>query len=180
MSAQVTITKRRTDGRSNQQVIADHVSRHEPGRVFTYDELACVLADGTDREFTKEDVQHVVWLSKPQMLAKYKRTLTNVSKVGYRLAHAREHTGIADGHTKKGSRQMRRALATMEHARTDEMTQVEREIHNAQLTINNHLYYTVQRIQSRQDHHGDIIARLAAKVDQLEAKVEDNLIEKSS
>lgn len=168
----LAVTKRRADGRSNQQVVVDHVHAAQPGTEFTYEELAAVLADGTNRVFERVDVQQVVRLAKFQMLRQHKRTLQTIPGFGYRLAHARDHAGIADDHTKRGHRQMKRALTTMENARLDEMTVQERELHLAQCAINSRLYHEQRRLMSKQNRHAELIARLTCRVEQLEAKAE--------
>ena len=161
--------RRRTTGLSNQEVVAEHCRRHPPGTTFTYEALAAVLSEGTDREFSRSDVQQVVRLAKMRLLRDHKRTLANVPRVGYQLAHARDHRGLAGAHTKRGQRQFKRALVTLENARLDEMTAAERELHLAQCGINQALYLEQQRILSKQARHDQLIARLAARVEQLEA-----------
>lgn len=161
---------RRTDGLSNQEVIANLVCEGEPGRVYTYDELQQALEIGADREYDRKAIQGVVRLAKLRLLREHKRTLTVVANVGYRLAHARDHRGIAGDQTKRGQRQMKRALTTLENARLDEMTTAERELHIAQCSINSILYTEQQRILSRQHKTETIIARLTSRVEQLEGE----------
>lgn len=159
----------RVDGKSHQEVIVNHVRDHQPGKVFTYDDLAAVLAIGVDRTFSRADVQQIVRLAKMQLLREHKRTLACIPNVGYQLAHARHHRGIADSHTRRGCRQMKRALVTLENARLDEMTPVEREQHIAQCEINQRLYQEQRRILSKQAQHDQMLARLVSRVEQLEA-----------
>jgi hypothetical protein len=161
--------KRRPGGVSHQEVIVELVSGHEPGRVFTYEELAAALAAGADREFDRQDVQQVVRLAKFRLLREHKRTFACVPNVGYQLAHAKEHRGIAESHTRRGHRQMKRALVTMENARLDEMTAGERDLHLAQCEINHRLYHEQRRMLAKQSRHDELIARLVSRVDQLEA-----------
>lgn len=162
----------RKNGLSNQQVIVEHVRDSQPGTIFTYDDLARVLAADSARTFTRHDVQSIVRLATVQLLRNHQRTLDNVRNVGYKLAHAKEHLGIADRHTKRGQRQMRRALSTLENVRLDEMSVAERELHTAQCVINSTLYAEQQRLLSKQNRHSQLIASLVARVDQLEAKKE--------
>jgi signal transduction histidine kinase len=166
------IMSRRVDGRSNQEVLVDYAiaaSQDRPDHVFTYGDLSKALGVGVDRMFSREDVQQVVRLAKPLMLTLHKRTFTNMPNVGYRLARASDHQAIAKAHTRRASRQVRHALLTMENARVDELTDAERELHNAQLTINRRLYEEQRRIVARQQRQDDLIAQLASRVDQLEA-----------
>jgi len=160
---------RRPGGKSNQQVIVELVAHCSPGTVFTYEQLGESLADGVDREFDRHDVQQVVRLAKFQLLREHKRTLANVPNVGYQIAYAKEHRGIADDHTRRGQRQLKRALVTLENARLDEMTAQERELHLAQCEVNNRLYHEQRRILSKTARHDQLIARLVSRVEQLEA-----------
>jgi len=159
---------RRADGSSNQEVIVNLVCGAEPGTVYTYDELTESLEDGTDRTYDRRMVQSVVRLAKLRLLREHRRTLTVVPNVGYRVAHARDHRGIASDQSKRGERQMRRALATMENARLEEMTTAERELHIAQCAINAAVYAEQRRLTSRQNRTDTIIARLTSRVEQLE------------
>lgn len=163
---------RRTDGMSNQEVIVNMVCGGEPGTVYTYDEITEALQSGTDRTYDRRMVQSVVRLAKLRLLREHRRTLTVVTNVGYRVAHARDHRGIASDQTKRGERQMRRALATMENARLEEMTAAERELHIAQCAINAAVYAEQRRILSRQNRTEVIIARLTSRVEQLEGGAE--------
>lgn len=160
---------KRADGKSARQVILEHVHGHEPGTVFTYNQLEALLElDGTDDE-NRRTIQHAARACQYRLLRDYKRTLVSVPTVGYRLALAREHRGLADDKTRRGFRQMRRALDTLENARLDEMTQGERELHLAQCELNSRLYYEQRRVAKKQDRHDQLIARLTARLDQIEA-----------
>ena len=163
-----TFETRRTDGLSNQEVIVNLVCGGEPGTVFTYDQLGAALDAGSDREYDRRSIQAVVRLAKLRLLREHRRTLTPVANIGYRMAHARDHRSIASDQTKRGQRQMRRALNTMENARLEEMTAAERELHLAQCSINHQLYQEQRRILSRQNRTETIIARLTSRVEQLE------------
>lgn len=171
MSVQI-VRPRRTNGVSNQEVVIALVRDHAPGTIFTYEQIATALEEGVERKFDRTDVQQTVRLAKMRLLREQKRTLACVPNVGYQLAHAKEHRGIAEGHTKRGQRQMKRALVTMENARLDEMTPAERELHLAQCEINQRLYQEQKRILAKQSRHDQLIARLTARVEQLEGKDE--------
>ncbi len=166
------IQTRRVDGRSNQRVIVDFVCNSEPGTTFTYEDLAHELSIGVDRIFEREDVQQIVRLAKFQLLREHKRTMSCIPNLGYRLAHARDHHGIAKEHSDRSQRQLRKSVVTLEHARLEEMTASERERHLAQCTINREVLAQQRRIASKQSVTDTLIARLSSRVEQLEAKVE--------
>lgn len=160
---------RRACGRSNQQVVIEHVRDRAPGTVFPYAELEALLSTGCDRTFDRRDVQQIVRAAKTRLLRENKRTLAVVPNVGYQLAFAKEHLGIANGHTKRGERQLRRAVVTLENARLDEMTAHERELHLAQCEVNQRILAEQRRMTSKQARHDLMIARLTSRVEQLEA-----------
>ncbi len=53
MTFQIT----RTDGRSNAQVIIDLVCNQEPGRLYTFREIADALGAGSNKVYTVPDVR---------------------------------------------------------------------------------------------------------------------------
>jgi hypothetical protein len=164
--------KRRADGRSYREVVVEHVAGFQPGQVFTYESLAKLLSEGTDREFTRDDVQNIVQRSRAKLLREQQRTLVSRANVGYVLSRANEHLGIADDQTKRGQRRLKHAVLVLENARLDEMTTTEREIHIAQCEINRTIYREHRRILTKQARHGELIARLTSRVEQLEGKAE--------
>jgi len=160
----------RLDGRSNQQVVIDHVKDAEPGAVFTYDDLAVELGKDVDRTFDRDAVRQTVANANERLLREYKRCLDNVRGVGYVVAHARDHERLADDRNRRARRQMRKGLARLQNVRMDEMTAAERERHTAQMVINSAVFQAVDSLQRKQDHTNRLLARLTGRVDQVEAK----------
>lgn len=161
---------RRTDGRSNQEVIVDYVRDRPPGQVFTFDELGAALSAGVDRRFDRQSIRGIVRLATMRLLREHRRTLSSVRGVGYRLAFARDHAGIAEGFTRGGQRKLKRAMVTMENANLEEMTVQERELHTAQCSINQSVYHTVRHLAGKASRTDELIARLTSRVEQLEGK----------
>lgn len=159
----------RADGRSNQQVIIDHVLDKAPGTTFTYEEFKDLLSD-CGIKVTRKFIQQVVILARNRLLHEQKRDLICVRNVGYQVAFARDHKAIAGGRTKKANRQLKKALTTLENVRLEEMTEQERTTHLAQQQVNYTLYHEQRRMMKKAQRHDELIARLCFRVDQLEAK----------
>jgi hypothetical protein len=159
----------RLDGRSNQRVVIDLVAGADPGTTFGYDQLAAALGDGTTRDFDRRAVQEIVRAANLRLLREHQRCLRSVPNVGYRLAFARDHMELAGDRNRRGRRQYKRAVETLENVRMDEMTEQERAIHLAQQAINAELYHAIRRVSRRVAERDDVIARLVKDVDQLKA-----------
>lgn len=160
----------RVGGKSNQQVVVDFVCAAEPGATFTYDQIAAALAEGTDRIYDRREVQQVVRLANRRLLREYRRVLRTVVNVGYSVAHAKDHLGLASVRNTRGQRQFRWALETLENVRLDEMTEQQRMVHVAQQSVNAELFQTTRRILTRQAQHAKLIASLTHRVEQVEGK----------
>jgi hypothetical protein len=140
----------RMDGRSNQQVVLDHVQGGHPGTVYTYSELGKALSDGTDRQYTERDVQAIVRQCAPRLSKEQARALTNVPTVGYKLALASEHSMLAIGHTRKAEAQLHRGVELLTHARFDEMDENQRRAHEGHLMITSALYQNQRLMWKKQ------------------------------
>jgi hypothetical protein len=150
----------REDGRSDVDVVLDLMHLAEPGTVFTYGDLIEALSDGTEREIDTRVVGRAVRAARRKMLDLYQRTATCVPNVGYRLARASEHKGIALVHRKKSERQMRWAVDTLNNVRWDEMDPNARMAHEAQLTIMAGMYQALQAVRKTQDRHERMLRKL--------------------
>ncbi len=173
MKTKKTFRIGRADGRNNAQVVVDFVrnSGMAPGTQFTYEELAAELSKGSPREFERKDVQQVVNKANRRLLNEYQRCLVVVTNVGYSVAPARDHLGIAGGKNKKGQRQFSLACEVLQNVRRDEMTDQERIVHDAQTQINLMLYAEQKRILRKQLEHSRLIAKLTSRITEVEAKV---------
>jgi len=155
----------RMDGRSNQQVILDAVKGGEPGRVYTYQELADVLSKGTGRSYTIQDVQGIVRQAGPRLSKEQARALQNVATVGYRLAHAGEHCKLALIHTRKSEVQLHRGFELLSNVRMDEMDANQRQAHEGHLLITAALYQNQRMMWKKQQLVETALESLKARVD---------------
>jgi hypothetical protein len=139
----------RADGRSNTQVLLDYVREGEPGRIYTYDELSAVLSAGTDRQYTHAAVGNAVRNALHALERTHKRALHNVRLRGYRMAHAKEHMGLAVIREDKALRQRRMAVHTLKHVRWEELDPNTRQLHEATLMLVGSLYAQQQAMERR-------------------------------
>jgi len=139
----------RDDGRSNAQVVVDLVKDGAPGRIYTIEEFQAALAVGTDRTFDLRAVQQIVRNMTNALEKTYKRTLHAVPTVGYRLACAKEHMGLAVLRQDKANRQLRKGLHILENVRYDEMDENTRSAHEGHLILTSAIYRNQIALESR-------------------------------
>lgn len=166
----ITFEVTRASGKSNQQVIVELVCNAAPDTLFTYERLAAALADGSDIVYDRHAVQSCVRMANRRLLEEHQRCLEAVRGSGYRIIRAGEHHRIAVWRNRRGCRQYREAMRTLQNVRTDEMTPEERQRHDAQLVINSALAQAVRSQQKQSERMSELIAGLTHRVEQLEAK----------
>jgi hypothetical protein len=167
MKAAFKIT--RASGKSNQQVVIEFVSGAEPGTLFTFDQIAAVLSEGTERTYDRSEVGQIVRVANTRLLREHKRYLRSRPGEGYSIALAKDHRELAGGRNRKSQRQLKWALDTLENVRLDEMNEGERSAHIAQLEVNAILFDQQKRILRRQTEQSRLILNLASRVEQIEA-----------
>lgn len=124
----------RPDGRSDAQVVCDSVAGGDPGRIYSYAELASAL-DYAGRRFARPAVCNAVRSARVRLGREQLRALDNVKGAGYRLAHANEHGRIAQRRRIKAARQTRAAVQVLRDVRLSEMTASERRSHEDQAMV---------------------------------------------
>lgn len=139
----------RLDGRSNSQVVIDYVKNGEPGRVYSYHELGAALSTGTDRDYGVNAVRAAVTASCARLLKEHQRALHNVRLVGYRLAHAKEHMGLALVRKRRADVQIKKGLHTLRHVRWDELDDNARRAHEGHLMITESLVANQMALDKR-------------------------------
>lgn len=139
----------RLDGRSNTQVVIDYVRTGEPGRIYTYDELAAALAVGTTHNYGRAEIAAIVGGAQVRMLRELQRTLFNVRGQGYRLSHANDHNRLALVRTRRADVQMRRGFQTLQNVRWDEMEPEARKVHEGTLMIVGSMYQQQRAMDQR-------------------------------
>jgi hypothetical protein len=158
----VTFEITREDGRSNQQVLIDHVKDGEPGTLYTYRQLGELL--GFD---DRSRIQGVVNLSQHRLLKECNKTMTNVRGRGYRLAGASEHVGIACVRRRKADTQLRKGLHVLRHVDWDALDDESRKAHQGTLMVMSAVYSAQASMERRQASIEESLERLKSRVDQL-------------
>lgn len=156
----------RKSGKSNQQVIVEHVHLAEPGTVFTFGQLAAELGRETDRTFDRTAIQQVVRVANHRLLREHQRCLRSVRGVGYTIAFASDHMELAQARERKSRRQIKWAIETIANARQDELTENER----AQNAMLMHLYQQQQATARRMSRIDNLVGKLTHRVEQVEGK----------
>lgn len=157
----------RMDGRTNAQVLLDHVKDGAAGHVYTYNELRQALSNDTAKVYSVQDVQQIVRMAGTRMSNEQARVLTNVPTVGYKLAQAAEHTMIAGKHARKSSVQLRRGVQILSNVRYEEMDENQRRAHEGHLLITTAMYQSQKSLAKRQRKVEDLIESLTKRVDEL-------------
>ena len=156
----------RSDGRSNAQVILDHVKDKQAGSVFTYGELAAALSANSNHTYTAKEARSIASGVYSRLLKEQGRALHNVRNVGYRIAPASMHVTLANGRKHKADLQMLRGLQTLQHVKWEEMDANQRAAHEGQLLVVGALYQQMQSLEKRQGSVEEAIKRIMPSIEQ--------------
>jgi len=150
-----TIT--RLSGKSNSEVICEHVADAPPDTSFSYDDLRTVLQADTTQKYSNAMICGAVRQANTRLLRLHQRELRNVRKLGFRLVPAREHMALATLRQGKADKQLRRGLLTLKNVRWHELDSNARAAHEGQLILAAAIYGQVQALRHRQDKHEQVI-----------------------
>src|ERR1039458_2123642 len=140
----------RADGRSDRRIVIDTVRGAAPGTTFMFDALTLALQEGTDRLIGRVAVGAAVRGANVWLLKEEKRILHSVKGVGYRVALASEHSGLALVNKRRADRQLEWGVRTLRDVRWDELDANSRAAHEGQLMILSGLYQAVHALNVRQ------------------------------
>jgi hypothetical protein len=160
----------RESGKCNAQVILDLVADALPGTLFTYDQLRAALSEGTNTEYDKAAVQAAVRSANRRLLREYRRYLGTVRNAGYHIIAPGDHQHVATWRNRRAERQEKWALDTLRYARTEDMTNDERERHVAMLTILEGVVAYKRAQERRTARLDELVAGLTHRVEQLEGR----------
>jgi hypothetical protein len=125
------------------------VKDHEPGDIFTYAEIGAALEAGTDKTYPVPRVRAAVVSASPRLLKEQQRALHNVKLVGYRLAFAKEHSGLARQRQRRADVQLKRGLQLLKNVRLDEMDENARTAHMGHFMVAEALYANQLALERR-------------------------------
>jgi hypothetical protein len=160
----------RENGKSNSDVIIELVKDATPQTCFTYEQINAALSESTNTTYDTPAVQGAVRIANSRLLREHSRYLGNVRNKGYRIIPASEHKDVAKKRNRKAARQEQWALNTLRHARRDEMTQQERDLHDAHLILHESMNSHRIQTEAKLKHHEHLVASLTHRVEQLEGK----------
>lgn len=139
----------RADGRSNAQVVLDFVQDGKPGTIYSYKALGAALEKGTSEKYGAAAVQRVVNSLHSRLAKEQQRTFVTVRGLGYRLAHANEHSLVAHNRHRKADAQFRKGIAVLRHVKWDELDEASRQAHQGHLMISEALFANQQALNKR-------------------------------
>lgn len=160
----------RQDGRSNAQVLLDYFKNGMPGRVYTHAELADVLSAGTSRRYAVRDVRAVVAGLYTRLLKEQQRAIHSVRGLGYRLAYAKDQSGLALTRKRRSDVQLKKGLETLQHVAWHELDPDARKAHEGTLMVVGALWANQQALERRQSDVERAISNLTQRVEEMSAK----------
>lgn len=158
----------RQDGRSDRQVIYDLAHGHDPGRLFTYDQLLDALAEGLDERPDRPRAYRAVAQANRLLLELDKRYLQVQRGHGYRVITAAEHLGAALAKRVTAENAIEKGLDILRGTRIEELPADIQKIHQGHMLIMAGLHGAIRESQQRHDRQETLINQLAAKVKTLE------------
>lgn len=158
----------REDGRSDRVVIYDAVSSADPETFYSYEDLIKALGEGLKEPIDRMRVYRAVASANRTLLREDRRYLSVVRNQGYRIVRADEHLDIALSKKDLAQNYLRKGIDLLKHARLDELTEIQRTLHEGQLMILAGVYQAIVSSEHRHDRQEQIIGELARRVDKLD------------
>ncbi|WP_435109766.1 helix-turn-helix domain-containing protein [Nocardiopsis synnemataformans] len=154
------------------QMIYDHVVLLAPGDVFTHGELDQLL--GRDFRSSRSPIYDAM----RRLEQSNQRTLATVVGVGYRVASASEHEGLARSHQKRSRRQLgkavskassadRSALAPQERQRIDALEMSLRQQADMIQRLDTRTAKQAEELKKLRRETSEDVAEVSAKVDRI-------------
>jgi hypothetical protein len=141
------------------------------GETITHDELAGILPDAAEGS-----IKGAFYRAVAACETELHRTFASVRGVGYRMAEAREHEGLAKQHHRRARRQLKRSKSKVTSADRTQLTREERARLDAlELNLSRQQEMTARldsrvKTESRERKAAD--AELSERVDRLAALLE--------
>lgn len=137
----------REDGRSYRDVAVDVLKDKQPDEIVTYKMLGVAMELSPVVELGK--IQAAVNAANKTLLKVHNRGVKNVKNMGYRIVKAREHMLVATSQEVKADNAMVRALRWYEGTKLEEMTEIERSLHQGQHMLAEAIYQSHQQLDKR-------------------------------
>lgn len=151
------------------RLIYDAARQLDTGDTLTYEDLDALL--GRDLKGDRNPIYRAM----RELETADQRTLTCVTNVGYRVAAANEHEGLAKHHHKKSRRQIRKAVSKAASANRADLTQDERQrIDAMEMTLRRHADM-IRRLDVRDQERAAEIRQLRREKNEDVAELSDKV-----
>ncbi len=161
-------TPSRDDGRSDRQVVFELVRDASPETVFPFVQIRLALQDGVENTITQQRVCAAARLADKTLQRECDRVLRVVKGVGYRVAPASEHLGMALVRKDKATMQFRQGVDILRHCRLGELSETERKLHEGNLLVMTAYLSALRHLNARQDRQERVLEVLTKRIDKLE------------
>lgn len=173
MNARAPFEASRENGRSDRSVVYETVRDAEPDTFFSYEQLIGALSDGLPETVERERVYRSVNAANKTLLREDRRYLSVVRGEGYRVLRTDEHLPMALAKKDMAQTYLKKGIELLRHARLDELTEVQRKLHEGQLMILAGVYQAVEASAKRHDKQEQVIDELRQRMDRLEGSKPD-------
>lgn len=168
MNARAPFEASRENGRSDRSVVYETVRDAEPDTFFSYEQLIAALSDGLPETVERDRVYRSVNAANKTLLREDRRYLSVVRGEGYRVLRTDEHLPMALAKKDMAQTYLKKGIELLKHARLDELTEVQRTLHEGQLMILAGVYQAVEASAKRHDKQEQVIDELRQRMDRLE------------
>ena len=158
----------RADGRSDRRIIYELAAVAEPETVFVYAALTGALAEGLEEEPSRLRIYRAVAAANKTLLREHRRYLAVVSNLGYRVIRTDEHLPVALAKKDMAQTYLSKGIELLRHADLNELTEVQRVLHEGQLMVLAGVYQAVQSSERRHAKQEEAIEELRRRVGTLE------------
>lgn len=168
MSEHAPFEASRKNGRSDRVVVYEAVRESEPETFFGYEQLIELLSEDLQETVNRARVYRAVNAANKTLLREDRRYLSVVRGEGYRVVRTDEHLPIALAKKDMAQSYLRKGIELLEHAKLDELSEVQRTLHEGQLMILAGVYRAVESSAKRHDKQEKIIDELRERMDRLD------------
>jgi hypothetical protein len=153
----------RKNGKSNKTVFLELCATGEAGRLFTFAEIIAALDADSSRTHVISDVRQIAMSAYRALLREQSRAVHSVRGIGYRLAEAKEHNGLALIRKGRADKQFETAIRTLQGVRWDDLDSESRKAHEGTLMLYSALDAQQRAMESRLKKVEDAIGKLHSK-----------------
>lgn len=166
--AKKPFTPSRSDGRSDRQIVFDLVQMAEPDTLFTFEQIIAALSAGVDKPVTRHRACAASRLANQTLQHEEQRALQVVKGMGYRVVAANEHLGLALTRKDFATRQFSRGVVLLKSCRLDELTDIQRRLHEGTTLVMGAYLGALRHLNARQNRQESALQSLALRIEKVE------------